>query len=152
MSPRNHPDLWGNKKIRFTDEGGLAVRLTNKTGAASVKGTLVDPHATVNNAVALVPVNAPDIIGVMYDNGVADGAECWVVISGIADVMFVGNTTAGHFARMTVTADTGDQAGYAISEAVPTSPFATDKHFQEIGHVLEARTGSGLAKVCLHFN
>ena len=152
MSPRNHPDLWGNKKIRFTNEGGLAVRLTNKTGAVSVKGTLVDAHTTINNAFKLVPVNEPDCIGAVYDSGVADGSECWVVVSGIADVMFVGNTTAGHFARVTVTADTGDQAGYAISEAVPTSPFATDKHFQEIGHVLEARTGSGLAKVILHFN
>lgn len=152
MSPRNHPDLWGNSKIRFTPEGGLAIRLTNKTGAASVKGTLVTPHDTIDGAVILVPVNRPDIIGAMYDTGVADGSECWVVISGIADVMFCGSVVAGYFARMTVTADTGDQAGYAIAEALPTSPFATDKHFQEIGHCLQARTGSGLAKVCLHFN
>jgi len=42
--------------------------------------------------------------------------------------------------------------GQAKSEAVPTSPFATDKHFSEIGHVLESRTGEGLAKVYLDFN
>jgi hypothetical protein len=141
-----------NPKIKTTDVGGIAVLLTNKSGATSIKGYLVDASPTVNNAVRLVPVNSPDCIGAFLDSGVPDGAEAWIVVSGIADVYFFSSTTRGHYARVGVTADTGEAAGQALSEAIPTSPFATDKHFMEIGHVLESRTGAGLAKCCLHFN
>ena len=43
-------------------------------------------------------------------------------------------------------------SGQALSEALAAPPFATDKHFYEIGHVLESRVGAGLAKCILHFN
>ncbi len=62
------------------------------------------------------------------------------------------NTTAGQLARTFVTADAGFVAGRALAENVPTAPFASDKHFCEIGHVAETRVGAGLAKVNLHFN
>ena len=39
-----------------------------------------------------------------------------------------------------------------MSDALPASPFTDSKHFYEIGHVIEARTGAGLASVVLHFN
>jgi len=42
--------------------------------------------------------------------------------------------------------------GNAIAGAFPTSPFATDKHFQELGHSMQSRTGAGLARVNLRFN
>jgi len=42
--------------------------------------------------------------------------------------------------------------GQALSEELPASPFTDAKHFYEIGHVIEARTGAGLASVILHFN
>jgi len=29
---------------------------------------------------------------------------------------------------------------------------ASDKHFAEVGHLLESRTGPGLAKTLIHFN
>lgn len=144
----------GNMMV--TELGGLAIKLTNKTGATSVKGTLVDAHTSVASAFALVGVGGVDPCGIVYgdDAGeqVADAVECWVVVTGIAQVLFTGSTTLGHFARMSIAADTGDAAGLAQSEAVPTSPFATDKHFQEIGHVIEAIGAAGLAKCVLHFN
>jgi hypothetical protein len=142
----------GNNKLKLTSEGGVAVKLTNKTGGASVKGELVRSNSGQNNSVIKVAQNIPDTIGVFYESGIADGAEAWVVVSGIADVYFVGNTTRGYLARSFVTADAGYVIGRALSEAVPSSPFATDKHFCEIGHILESRTGAGLAKVVLHFN
>lgn len=138
--------------IKLTPEGGLAVRRTNKTGSNSIQGYVVETDASIANAVDLVGVGDPDPIGVFYESGIADGEEAWVVVSGIADVHYVGNTTLNDFSRVTVTADTGDAPGKAISEAKPTAPFSTDKHFQEIGHVLEARVGEGLAKTILHFN
>ena len=75
-----------------------------------------------------------------------------MVVSGIADVYFVGNTTRGYLARTFITGDAGYVTGQALSEAVPTAPFSTDKHFCEIGHILSSRTGAGLARVNLHFN
>lgn len=139
-------------KVKLTEEGGIAILLTNKTGAPSVKGYCVTTNEGQNNSVKLVPVNVPNCIGVFYDSGIADGAEAWVVVSGIAEVYFWDSTTRGQLARTGLTADTGEVAGQAMSEAVPTSPFATDKHFCEIGHILETRIGAGLAKVVLHFN
>ena len=143
--------LVNNDKIRFTAEGGMAVKLTNKTGGNSIKGYLVHLSGAVNNAVIVATVDDPDIVGVFYEDGIADGAEAWIVVSGIADIYFNGNSTRGHFMRNQITADSGT-AGMAISEALPSPPLATDKHFHEIGHVLETRTGAGLAKGILHFN
>jgi hypothetical protein len=145
----------GNSNVMFTLEGGLAVKMINKTGGVSVKGTVVDPYeaAAIDGAVRKIVKDIPDPIGVIYDDGIPDGQDVWVVVSGIADVYFVGNATRGHLARGFITADGASYvAGQALSEAVPTSPFATDKHFYEIGHVLESRTGAGLAKCILHFN
>ena len=151
---RTDLDALANTKIKMTAEGGIAVKYTNKTGAASVKGELVTPYdaTAINQAVKKVIQNVPATIGVFYESGVADGAEAWVVVLGIADVYFVGNAVRGHLARSFVTADGDYVIGQAKSEAFPAPPFANDRHFAEIGHVLESRTGSGLAKVNLHFN
>ena len=143
---------FGNSKVKFTPEGGIAIRLTNKTGNPSVKGNCVTPISSHNNAVQLVEIGVPNCVGIFYESGIADGSEAWVVVSGIAEVYFWGNTTRGHLARTGMAVDTGEVAGQALSEAVPLSPFNEDKHFCEIGHVLESRTGAGLAKVVLHFN
>ena len=141
-------------KVKITAEGGIAVKMTNKTGGASVKGEVVTVYTAtaVNSAVAKIVVDVPAPIGVFYESGVADGSEAWVVVSGIADVYFIGNTALGNLARGFITGDAGYVTGQALAEAVPSSPFASDKHFYEIGHVIEARTGAGLAKCVLHFN
>jgi hypothetical protein len=146
--------LTESKKIKITSEGGLAILLQNKTGAPSVKGYVVSIYSAtaINSSVKLIAQNVPDPVGVFYDSGVVDGNDAWVVISGIVDVYFIGNTTRGFLARGFVTSDAGFVAGQALAEAVPTSPFATDKHFYEIGHVIESRVGAGLAKIVMHFN
>ncbi|MFW9872130.1 MAG: hypothetical protein ACFFG0_03435 [Candidatus Thorarchaeota archaeon] len=146
--------FFANGKTMITEDGGIAIKLTNKTGGNSIKGYLVSVYdaTAIDNAVALSAVDEPDCIGVFYEAGIADGSEAWVVISGIADVYFANDSTRGHIARVMVAADDNDTAGMAQSEALPSSPFATDKHFQEIGHVLESRGTAGLAKCLLHFN
>ena len=136
----------------MTPEGGYAVKLINTTGAASVKGRGVEANSALDNSVVLVGIDVVDCIGVFYESGIADGDYAWIVTSGIADVLFIGATTRHDFARVNITADASPVAGGIISEAVPTSPFATDKHFAEIGHVLETIGAAGLAKVNLHFN
>lgn len=94
----------------------------------------------------------PVAIDHTHEPATPDGAECWVVISGIAEVLFIGNTVTGYLARTFLSSEAGYITGYAVAEALPTPPFDTDKHFCEIGHVLTTRTGAGLAKVVLHFN
>jgi hypothetical protein len=144
--------IWANDRIKFTAEGGLAVRYTNKTGAASVKGYCVSTSDAANDSVKLVAIDSPDCIGVFLDSGVTDGEMTWIVVAGRAYVYFWGNAVRGYLARTGLTADSGEIAGQATSEAVPGSPFNVDKHFCEIGHCLESHTGAGLALVNLHFN
>jgi hypothetical protein len=139
------------KKFFATPEGGIAIRLINDTGAVSVKGTVLEPSSTVDNAIKLTDNNDVDPVGIMYENGIADGAECWVIISGIAEVLYGTAVTRGTFARVPIIAD-GVASGRAVAEALPTPPFATDKHFQEIGHPIETIAAPGLAKTILHFN
>ena len=142
-----------NENVKFTQEGGLAVLLTNKTGAASVKGTVVEPSSTTDKAVAKIVKDEPDPLGVVYSHGVPDGKKIWVVVAGLADVYFIGNATRGHLARGFLTADGASYVtGQALSEALPAAPFTDAKHFYEIGHVLQSRTGAGLARCVLHFN
>lgn len=147
-------DLLKENNIKFTPEGGLAVKVTNKTGGVSVKGEVVTVYndTAIDNAVEKIVVDVPTPTAIIYESGVADGSEMWVVTNGIADVYFIGSATRGHLARGFVTGDAGYVAGQALSEAFPASPFATDKHFYEIGHVIQSRTGAGLARVMLHFN
>jgi len=140
-----------NKNIFFTAEGGIAIRMINKTGAPSVKGYLIVPSQTVDNGFVYQPADEADVCGIVYESGKADGELCLVVIQGKAEIYYNSATTTGLFARGQVTAD-GGTPGHVIAEAVPTSPFATDKHFLEVGHILQSIGGAGLALTLLHWN
>ena len=140
-----------NSKVRLTSEGGLAVRLTNKTGANSVKGQLVKADTANNDAAILTAISDNECFGVFYEDGIADGSEAWVVVSGIADVLFEDNhgPTRGDWV-----ATSSSDAGYAVSQA---SPAAAPTHFTEIGHCIQtvAAGGAGTyvsARCVLHFN
>lgn len=135
-------------KIKLTPEGGYAVLLTNKTGANSVKGTVAIADPSVDSAFEINPINGDMPIGVVYDNGIVDGSECWVVVAGIAEVLLV-NTVAS--TRSYVAYSSGSVAGRIDTAA--TVPAATT-HFREIGHTMESKTGGTdvLIKCLLHFN
>jgi hypothetical protein len=140
-----------NAKAKITDIGGYAIKLTNKTGAASVKGELVETHASIDNAVGLADADAFDPIGVFLDSGVADGSEAWVVYGGIAEVMLKDSTAA--VAHSWVGAS--DVSGRAdASDTSPPGGFGTFAHFREVGHGLEAKSsGTDVTiKVATHFN
>jgi hypothetical protein len=141
-----------NSNIKPTPLGGIAIKVINNTGAPSFQGGIVKTSPNIDGAVILCPVGNPDPMGVMLDDNVPNGLPMWIVISGKAKVFFVNAATKGLFARMTASGDTGAAAGKAICEAVPFEPFSVDKHFQEVGHVLETTGGSGLALINIHFN
>jgi len=141
--------LTGGGDARITDEGGVAVKFTNKTGSPSVKGEIVEASDTTDRAVRVAIADALDPIGVMYEDGVADGEDVWVVISGIADVLLKDGTasTREHWVGVS------DAAGRADATTA-TPPGAVLAHFREIGHALETK-GSGtdvLCRIAMHFN
>lgn len=134
----------GNSYFKITPEGGFAVRLTNKSGAKTVKGQIVSHKGTDANAFGLTAVDATHCLGVVYEAGVEDAAECWVVVSGIAQVLMKNAATMGHICRIPLTAD-GGEAGYAIDAAQSGTASV-----YKIGDVLETADAEKLCKVLLH--
>lgn len=131
----------------LTREGGLALRLTNKTGVASVKGTIVEAHAGTDNAFRVCDANSVEPFGVVYENGIADGEECIVVIGGRVQVLLKDLTLSTRNNWVGVS----DVAGRAI--ATGASPPAAPTHFKEIGHCIESKGADTdvLAFCILHF-
>lgn len=133
-----------------TPEGGHFVWMTNGIGSATEKGQLVAVSDTDDNEFVLLPADAADCIGVVYDDGVADGGLCRIVIQGVADVLLEDGTgaTRGYWARGSETV-----AGRAdITE--PNPPGFALPHFSEIGHGMQT-VSSGtdvLARCFIHFN
>jgi len=134
--------------MRFTPEGGIAYLHT--AGEVISKGMLVDVNSS--GKVIKIVKDSPDPIGAAYTSCVTN-ESVWIVYQGVADCLFTaGGSTAGMLARGFVAAESGFITGYVTAEPIPVNPFSDAKHFFEIGHVLQSRTGTGLAKVQLHFN
>lgn len=134
--------------FKITKEGGYAIRLLNKTGANSVKGTVVMVSDTTDNAFKANIIDGDMPIGVVYESGIADGSACWVVVSGIADILLVDNIAS---TRGYVIYSSNTTAGRIdISENAP----AAITHFREIGHSLESKVAGTnvLCKCAIHFN
>ena len=139
-----------SSKFKLTAVGGLAILLTNTTGANTVAGQLVKADTATDDAVVLAAAGDTECFGVFLDSDIADDAEAWVVVSGIADVAFDDNVAAVHGNWVA----TGVLAGYARTSA---SPAAAPQHFEEIGHCIESVVAGGggthiLARCVLHFN
>jgi hypothetical protein len=139
----------GSARAFLTPEGGLATLLENRTGVASVKGSIVMASSTNDNAFALEGADAIDPIGVVYEAGIANGSLCYVVVSGRVQVLLEDGTasTRANWARASAAV-----AGRATMTGA--SPPDQPTHFKEIGHCLET-VGAGanvLAYVALHFN
>lgn len=137
--------------VGITSEGGYYINLLNKTGGPTVKGYLVHPSSTVDLAFIYCAADEPDIVGVVYEAGIPDGLLCKVVIQGWVDIYSSVAATRGWFIRNRQGGNPG-VSGMAYAEALPGSPFATDKHFMEVGHVFQTTGGAGLVRCVCHFN
>ena len=134
---------------KVTPEGGVAIRMINGTGAPSVKGSVVSVSTTSDNQFVLQS-NELDSIGVVYESDIANEQYCWIVVSGLADVLLEDSTssTRGHLAI-------GSPVdGRFASISFPSSNPVVAEHFKEIGHVLESKTSGTnvLVRCVLHFN
>lgn len=135
----------------ITVEGGFAVRMLNQTGGASVKGTVVEPQsgAVENRGVKAITADDPDLVGVIYESGIADGSLMWVVVSGMAQILLQDSTagTRGYWSRASAS-----QAGRVNStSAVPPGGGVTelDIHVREVGHCAET-VDAGTNVLCWH--
>ena len=131
----------------FTPEGGLYVTYTNNTGTASVKGTVVVASTTINRAVSIAPANSDMPIGVIYDNGVANGQPVKVIVCGNAETLLKN----GQAASRGFWCGVADVAGRMHQQS---SPPSTTEHSREVGHCLQT-VAAGVDKLALigvHFN
>jgi len=130
------------EKAGMSAIGGHLIKLTNKTGANSVAGETVMASTGTADAVAQVGANGTNAIGVFLEDGITDGSEAWVVVSGIADVkMDAGGAALGDRIITSATAGRG---------LVSNAP-AVAVHFQEIGHCIETTAANALGRCVLHF-
>lgn len=141
-----------SSKFKITSIGGYAIKLTNKTGGNTVQGQTVKADTATDDGVILTAADDNECFGVFLDAGIADDAEAWVVIAGIADVA-MGDDEAATRGNWVET--NSAEAGYA--DATSGSPAAAPQHFNEIGHCIESVAASGggthiLARCILHFN
>lgn len=140
--------------VLLTKDGGIALKYTNKTGAASVKGTLVDNSLTVDDAVAVASANSYDHIGVMYEDGIADGSDVWVVVLNDAYALLEDGTAAtkGYWVRPSTTV--AGRVDITLTAPSGGTIGQLDEHFREVGHCEESVTSGTdkLAKIHLHFN
>lgn len=142
--------------LLFTPIGGIAVRMVNKSAAATVAGKLAESSLTTDFAVTVADASSAEAVGVFYNSGIADGSLCWVVFYGIADVLLKDNTASTHGFWVKVS----DEAGYA--DATTQDPPGAgipeiDEHFTEIGHGLQSVAAGGegthaTARIWLHLN
>jgi hypothetical protein len=134
-----------------TNERGFLLKVTNRTGASSVKGLLVSASTTTDRE-AIKQANEFDCFGIIQEAGVAEGSEMWIWMNGsICQVMFKDGVTPAR-GEVAMCADTD---GRADRFANPGSGLpAIETHFKEIGHLLESKSSGTdvLALVCLHFN
>lgn len=146
-------DAGGKVALAYDDatgEKGFMLKMTNKTGAATVKGSCVCASTTTDNAFTLQEVEL-DTFGVVYEAGIADGSDAWIWVNGsVAQVLF----KDGESATREYVALGADTDGRALCISVPTGNPMVNDHFKEIGHVLETKTSGTnlLVLVHLHFN
>jgi hypothetical protein len=134
-----------------TNERGFLVKMLNRTGGVSVKGTLLAPSTTADREV-VKQSSEYDTIAVVQEAGVAEGSEMWCWMPGsVCQMLFKDGATPAQ-GEIALGADTD---GRADRTANPGGGLpGTDTHFKEVGHVLEDKASGTdvLALVAFHCN
>jgi hypothetical protein len=138
-----------------TGERGVMIQLLNKTGVASVKGSIIEPNGGTDAAFSLCGANALDPIGSVYEAGVADGSLCWVWMPGsMCQVLLEDGTASTREYWVKVGATTAGRADASLAAPSGSSFAEVTEHFREIGHAAESKTAGTdvLSLVHMHFN
>ncbi|MCK9423787.1 MAG: hypothetical protein M0Q38_14440 [Bacteroidales bacterium] len=132
------------QNVMFTPLGGLAVKLSNKTGSTLSKGMLVKVDSLADNAVKLA--SGTDAMGVVYEN-ILDNADGWIVISGIAEVLPYTDNAPIRGNRVRIH---DSQPGYGnFSDTLSGNDVIA--HSREIGYCIKSAIAGQLARVVLQF-
>lgn len=133
-----------------TNKACLKRLYINKTGAVSVKGSLVSISTTTDGGVMLTPAGATgeESVGYIAENGVADGSDVFVIVAGSA-LALLENTTASTTGNWVKNSDS--VAGR--SDATNAAPIPA-QHWRETGHCEETNAGGTdqLVEITVHFN
>ena len=134
-----------------TGESGELTRGINRTGATSVKGTLLSCSTSADNEYIL-QANEYDTIGVCAESGIAEGSLMWIWNPGSKCQVLFKDTVAATHGNILIAADTD---GRAIDISNPGGGLpGTDTHFKECGHVCESKNaGTNVLVLCeTHMN
>jgi hypothetical protein len=138
-----------------TGENGVQIKLTNRTGATSVKGTLVHASTSYDRAFHIEEADGYDPAWVVAESGIADGSECWVWIEGAVCQMLLQDSTASTRGNWCKVSDT--QAGRidATNAFPPGGTIAAlEDHSSEVGHCMQSKASGTdvLALIYFHTN
>lgn len=138
---------FGSPANGITPEGGLYGTYINNTGADSVKGTIVQISTDKDNAVEIATADSAVPIGVIYEDGAANGSPVKVVVYGKAQVLLNNNMDSyrGYWCGIS------DTPGRMIQSTAGPETLVELK--RQIGHSLESKSGGTdiLALVQLNF-
>lgn len=151
LSTLEHGDVVAIGYDSSTNERGFLLKMVNRTGGSSVKGTLVSASTAADREV-IKQTNEYDTLGVVQEPGIAEGSEMWVWLTGSIAQVLMKNSTAVTRSDILLAADTD---GRALNAANPGGGLpGTDTHFKECGHFIESKSSRTdvLALACLHFN
>jgi hypothetical protein len=132
--------------IDFTDEGGLAVKLTAGENLSAGEVVQCTGAGGADGKVYKNAIDGDMPLGVVYAS-VSANDPVWIVVAGIASVLPEAAVTA---TRGYVIYSSDATAG-RVDQA--SSLPAVASHNREIGHFLYNGTGAGVAtKAMIHFN
>lgn len=86
---------------KITAEGGIAIKLVNRTPTNSITGQIASIESGSTNAGSYIPFWGPNSnanypVGVVYEDDEDIGDDTWVVFAGVVDVLIATNTFASN--------------------------------------------------------
>lgn len=138
-------------KALMTSIGGFCVKLTNRNGSTLSAGTVVEADSSNDDSFIIADAGSDHPIGILYED-VNDDAEGWVIVSGVADVLYEDNQAASQGYWCAVS---NSEAGTIRTQA--NSPAFNIGHFDEVGHSIESVSAGGAGtnikgRIIVHFN
>jgi hypothetical protein len=130
-------------QARIPEGFGFAEWYVNKTGAPTVKGSVVECGVPHEDAVQLSHADSKITLGVLLDDGVQDGAPCRVVVSGRVHVLLKNGVSTLPGYCMFV----NDVVGRADASVEPPV-ISVPEVCKLLGTALETVAG-GIDKLCL---
>ena len=136
-----------------TGERGMQLKLVNKTGASSVKGTIVEASTTTASAFSVVGAGGVDTIAIVYEAGIADGSSAWCWMPGSLCQVLLQDSTAATRGYWVKVSDTVAGRADATNAAPPGGTIAAlEDHFSEVGQSAESKTAGTNVLCLLHFH